>query len=101
MLTVLTNTSITLRKCLHTSNTKTTNQIKKYQKYKTETTIIKSFDTFVNIFDELYRKSLQDNVADKSEYENICNFFTKKLDERNEYFYHYEHKVKVFIVMIN
>ena len=38
-------------------------------------------------FDKLYRKSLQDNVIDKSEYESLCNIFTKYVDEnKNESF---------------
>ena len=38
-------------------------------------------------FDISYRKSLQDNVFDKNEYESFRNVFTKKLDERkNERF---------------
>ena len=38
-------------------------------------------------FDKLYRKSLQDNVIDKNEYESFCNIFTKYVDEnKNESF---------------
>ena len=38
-------------------------------------------------FDKLYRKSLQDKVIDKKEYENLCNIFTKYVDKnRNESF---------------
>ena len=120
---------------------------KKYKNYKTITTILKSFDTIVNIattsssitlsltgiglimipistattcglsignkvlyeiivnkhnkykklyerdqqtiksFDKLYRKSLQDNVIDKTEYENLGNIFTENVDEnKNEFF---------------
>ena len=37
-------------------------------------------------FDKLYRKSLQD-VIDKSEYESLCNIFTKYVDQnKNESF---------------
>ena len=121
---------------------------KKYEKYKTITTILKSFDTFVIIattsssitfsltgigliviaistasacalsignkviyeiitnkynkykkqyerdqqtiksFDKLYRKSLQDNVIDKIEYESLCNNFTNYVDEtKNDSFF--------------
>ena len=28
-----------------------------------------------------YRKSLQDNIIDKTEYESLCNIFTKYVDE--------------------
>ena len=120
---------------------------KRYRNYKTITTILKSFDTFVIIattsssitlsltrigliaipissaiacglsidnkalyeiiinkynknrklyerdqqtnesFDKLYRKSLQDNVIDKNEYESLCNTFTRYVDEnKNESF---------------
>ena len=38
-------------------------------------------------FDKLYRKILQDNVIDKTEYDSLCNIFTKYIDEKkNEYF---------------
>ena len=38
-------------------------------------------------FDKLYRKSLQDNIFDKNEYESLCNIFTKYVDEnKNESF---------------
>ena len=34
-----------------------------------------------------YRKSLQDNLIDKTEYESLCNIFTKYVDEnKNESF---------------
>ena len=35
----------------------------------------------IKSFDKLYRKSLQDNVIDKNEYESLCNIFTKYIDE--------------------
>ena len=38
-------------------------------------------------FDNVYRKSLQDNVIDKNEYESLCKTFTKYLNEpENEFF---------------
>ena len=41
----------------------------------------------IKSFDKLYRKSLQDNVIDKTEYESLCNIFTKCVDEnKNESF---------------
>ena len=52
--------------------------INKYDKYKRlyerDLQTIKSFD-------KLYRKSLQDNVIDKTEYESLCNIFTKYVNE--------------------
>ena len=54
------------------------NKIKKQHESDQQT--IKSFDKF-------YRKSLQDNVMVKTEYESLCNIFTKYVDEnKNESF---------------
>ena len=57
------------------------NNYNKFKKlYERDQNTIKSFD-------KLYRKSLQDNVIDKHEYENLCNIFTKYVDEnKNESF---------------
>ena len=56
------------------------NKYNKYKKYERDQLTIKSFD-------KLYRKSLQDNVIDKTEYESLCNIFTKYVDEnKNESF---------------
>ena len=41
----------------------------------------------IEIFDKLYRRSLQDNIIDKTEYATLCNNFTKYFDEnKNESF---------------
>ena len=58
--------------------------INKYNKnkklYERDQQTIKSLD-------KLYRKSLQDNVIDKTEYDSLCNIFTKYLNEnKNESF---------------
>ena len=53
----------------------------------------------IKSFDKLYRKSLQDIVTDKSEYESLCNNFTKYVDEKKTnlfYKYEYKHKIKLF-----
>ena len=51
------------------------NKNNKYKKqYERDQQTIKSFDN-------IYRKSLQDNVIDKTEYESLCNIFTKYVDE--------------------
>ena len=54
----------------------------------------------IKSFDKLYRKSLQDNVIDKNEYESLCIIFTKYIDEdKNESFfkkYEYKDKIKFF-----
>ena len=48
----------------------------------------------IKFSDKLYRKSLQGSVTDKNEYENLCNIFTKCVDEnKNEpFFKKYEKK---------
>ena len=58
-----------------------TNKYNKYKKqYERDQNTIKSFD-------KLYRKSLQDNIIDRSEYETLCNIFTKYVDQnKNESF---------------
>ena len=58
--------------------------INKYIKYKKQ---YERDQQTIKSFDKLYRKSLQNNVIDKTEYESLCNFFTKYVDEnKNESF---------------
>ena len=58
--------------------------INKYNKYKKQ---YERDQNTIKSFDKLYRKSLQDNVIDKSEYESLCNLFTRYVDEnKNESF---------------
>ena len=58
--------------------------INKYNKYKKQ---YERDQNTIKSFDKLYRKSLQDNVIDKTEYESLCNIFTKYVDEnKNESF---------------
>ena len=58
--------------------------INKYNKYRKQ---YEKDQQTVKSFDKLYRNPLQDNVIDKSEYENLCNIFTKTLNEiKNESF---------------
>ena len=58
--------------------------INKYNKYKK---LYEKDQNTIKSFDKLYRKSLQDNVIDKNEYESLCNIFTKYVDEnKNESF---------------
>ena len=58
--------------------------INKYNKYKK---LYERDQLRIKSFDKLYRKSLQDNVIDKTEYESLCNIFTKYVDEnKNESF---------------
>ena len=58
--------------------------INKYNKYKKQ---YERDQLTIKSFDKLYRKSLQDNAIDKTEYENLCNIFTRYIDEnKNESF---------------
>ena len=57
------------------------NKHNKYKKqYGRDQQTIKSFD-------KIYRKSLQDKVLDKNEYDSLCNILTRYIDEnKNESF---------------
>ena len=58
--------------------------IHKYNKYKK---LYERDQNTIKSFDKLYRKSLQDNVIDKIEYDSLCNIFTRYVDEnKNESF---------------
>ena len=52
--------------------------INKYNKYKKQ---YERDQQTIKSFDKLYRKSLQDKVIDKTEYDSLCNIFTKYVDE--------------------
>ena len=57
----------------------------KYNKYKNQ---YERDQLTIKPFDKLYRKSLQDNVIDKKEYESLCKIFTGYVDEnKNETFF--------------
>ena len=59
--------------------------LNKYNKYKK---LYERDQNTIESFDKLYRKSLQDNVIDKTEYKSLCNIFTKYVDEnKNESFF--------------
>ena len=53
--------------------------INKYNKYKKQ---YERDQQTIKYFDKLYRKSLQDNVINKNEYESLCNIFTKYVDQK-------------------
>ena len=58
--------------------------INKYNKYRKQ---YERDQNSIKTFDKLYRKSLQDSIIDKPEYESLCNIFTKYVDEnKNESF---------------
>ena len=58
--------------------------LNKYNKYK------KQYDRdqqTIKSFDKLYKKFLQDNVIDKTEYDSLCNILTEYVDgNKNEPF---------------
>ena len=67
--------------------------INKYNKYKKQ---YEKDQQTIKSFDELYRKSLQDNVIDKSEHESLCKVFTTYVDEnKNDFFIHMYIKIKL------
>ena len=56
--------------------------LNKYNKYKKQ---FERDQQTIKSFDKLYRKSLQDIVMDRTEFESLCNIFTKNVDEnKNE-----------------
>ena len=58
--------------------------INKHNKYKKQ---YERDQQSIKSFDKLYRKPLQDNIIDKTEYDSLCNIFTKNVDEiKNESF---------------
>ena len=58
--------------------------INKYNKYKKQ---YERDQQTIKSFDKLYRKSLQNNIIDKNEYESLCKIFTMYVDEnKNEFF---------------
>ena len=52
--------------------------LNKYDKYKKQ---YEKDQQTIKCFNKLNRKSLQDNVIDKNEYESLCNIFTKYVTE--------------------
>ena len=60
------------------------NIINKHKKYKEQ---YEKDQQTIKSFDKLYKKSLQGNLNDKTEYESLCNVFCKNLEEtKNESF---------------
>ena len=58
--------------------------LSKYNKYKKQ---YEKDQQTIKDFDKLYRKSSQDNVIDKTEYDSLSNLFAKYIDEnKNESF---------------
>ena len=63
--------------------------INKHNKYKKR---FEKDQQSIKSVNKLYRKSLQDNVIDKIEYESLCNIFTKNIDES---------KKRIFLMKLN
>ena len=57
--------------------------INKYNKFERQSEKDKQINKQKKTFDKFYRKFLQDDVFDKTEYESLCNIFTKYLEETN------------------
>ena len=58
--------------------------LNKYNKYKKQS---ERDQQTIKTCDKFYGRSLQDKVIDKTEYESLCNIFTKHVDEnKNESF---------------
>ena len=58
--------------------------INKYNKYKKQ---YERDQNTIKPFDKLFRKSLQDNFIDKTEYDSLCNILSRYVDEnKNESF---------------
>ena len=51
--------------------------MQKYDKYRKQ---CEKDQQTIKSFDEFYRKSLQDNLKDKNEYESLCKSFTNYLE---------------------
>ena len=67
--------------------------INKYNKYKKQ---YKRDPRTIKSFDKLYKKSIQDNLIDKSEYESLCKISTKYVDEiKVKLFFKQEYKNKI------
>ena len=67
--------------------------INKHSKYKKQ--YGKDQQT-IKSFDDLYRKSLRDNVVDRKEYERLCSTFTSCLDEMKiDFFMNMKFKKKI------
>ena len=59
--------------------------INKYNKYKKQ---YEKDQQTIKFSDKLYRKSLQEKLIDKTEYESLCKIFTKNVDENKiEFFF--------------
>ena len=74
--------------------------INKYNKYKKQYERDQQTNKY---FDKLYRKSLQDKVIDKNDYESLCDIFTKYVDgnENESFFINMNIKIKLNIFSNN
>ena len=57
---------------------------------------MKVTNKLLNLSIKLYRKTIKDNVIDKTDYDSLCNIFTKYVDEiKMNLFYKHEYKNKI------
>ena len=67
--------------------------INKYNKYKK---LYERDHQTIKSFDKLYRKSLQDNIIDKTEYDSLCKILLIILTKiKMNFFYKHEYKNKI------
>ena len=67
--------------------------MQKYNKYKK---LYERDQVTVESVDNLYRKTLQDNVFDENEYESLCFFLLNIwMNQKMNFFYKHEHKDKI------
>ena len=68
--------------------------INKYNKYKKQ---YERDQQTIKSFDKLYRKSIQDNIIDKTEFESLCNIFLLNIlmKTKMDLFYNHEYKNKI------
>ena len=58
--------------------------VRKHNRYKNQ---FERYQETIDCFDILYRRSSQDFLIDKSEYESPCNIFTKYFNETKKNFF--------------
>ena len=72
--------------------------INKYNKYKK---LYEKDQQTIKNSDKLYRKSLQDNIIDKTEYESLCNVFTKYVGENKNGSFFIDMNIKIKLIFFS
>ena len=65
--------------------------LNKYNKYKKQN---ERDQPTIKFFDKLYKKSLQDNVIDKTEYQSLCKKFLLNMLTKTKKILFYKHEYK-------